>query len=177
MPSMSACVPQPKIWNSSNSAGHCMKLELTAGAGLMALGAAMGAGALGFRADPSYSGIGPAFYPGVVAALLIVCGALLIRESLTGGYRSLPERHPALPGAPRGFFLISGGLLLTAFLVTRAGFPISCTVLFLIVAYAFGNRRFLANLLWGGTISLLMHWAFAKALGLSLPSLTSGGWI
>jgi putative tricarboxylic transport membrane protein len=154
-----------------------MRLELAAGAGLAFLGIAMGVGALTFRADPSYSGIGPAFYPCVIASVLFVCGVMLIRESLTGGYRNLPEMEEAEPGYLRSFFLISSGLLLTAFLITRIGFPLTCAMLFTLVAYTFGSRRFIANLTAGLVISLLMHWAFAKGLGMSLPSLTAGGWI
>jgi putative tricarboxylic transport membrane protein len=154
-----------------------MKLELSAGGALAALGVAMGTGALGFREDASYSGIGPAFYPGVIAAVLFVCGVMLIREAVTGGFRNLPEAEEGVPGHLRGFVLLSGGLLLTAFLITKIGFPLTCAMLFALVAYAFGSRNILPNLAGGLGISLLMHWAFSKGLGMSLPSLTAGGWI
>ena len=159
------------------SAARPIKLELAAGAGLTLLGLAMAVGALGLREDASYSGIGPAFYPGVVAAVLCLCGVMLLREALTGGFRNLPEAAAALPGYLRGFVLIGGGLLLTALLVTVIGFPITCAMLFALVAYAFGSRRLLANLAGGLALSLLMHWTFAKGLGMSLPALTSSGWI
>ncbi len=153
------------------------RFQAATGAGLVALGAAMAWGAMGFRADASYSGIGPAFYPGAVAGLLALCGLALIREAMTGGYRNLAPPSPALPGAWRGFALVSGAVLASAFLITRAGFPVTCALLFAVVARAFGSRRPARDLALGAVISLLLHWTFAKGLGLMLPSLTAGGWI
>jgi len=144
---------------------------------LVALGATLAVGAMGFREDASYSGIGPAFYPGAVAALLALCGVALLREAMTGGFRNLAPPTTALPGAWRGFALVSGSLLASAFLITRAGFPITCALLFTVVAAAFGSRRPLRDLAIGAVVSLILHWIFAKGLGLMLPSLTAGGWV
>jgi len=151
--------------------------QAAVGAGLAALGAVMAFGAMAFREDASYSGIGPAFYPGAVAALLALCGVALIREALTGGFRSLAAPVPALAGAWGRFALVSGGLLASAFLITRAGFPVTCALLFAVVARAFGSRKPARDIAIGAVVSLLLHWMFSKGLGLMLPSLTASGWI
>lgn len=152
-------------------------IQVAAGAALVGLGIAMGYGAMGFRADASYSGIGPAFYPGAVAGLLALCGLALVREALTGGYRNLAPPEPALPGMARAAALVSGALLVTAFAITRAGFPITCALLFAAVARAFGSRRPAVDLGVGFAVSLALNAIFAKGLGLMLPTLTAGGWL
>lgn len=155
-----------------------MKLfQAATGAGLVALGSVLAFGAAGLRADASYSGIGPAFYPGAIAGLLALCGLALVREAMTGGYRNLVPPSPSVRGAWSGFAWVSGALLACAFLITRAGFPVTCAALFAVVARAFGSRRPVRDLAIGAVVSLLLHWMFAKGLGLMLPSLTAGGWI
>lgn len=151
--------------------------QVSVGAALVAVGGLMAYGAQGFRADASYSGIGPAFYPGLVAGLLALCGAWLVYEALSGGYRNLPPPEPALPRHWINFAIVGGGLLASAFLITRIGFTLTCALLFAAVAHAFGSRRIALSLASGLAISLVVFWIFARGLGLALPALTKSGWI
>ena len=151
--------------------------QASAGAVLVAVGGLLAYGAASFRADASYSGIGPAFYPGLVAGLLALTGAWLIYQALTGGYRNLPDPDTPQPGHWRGFAIVSGGLLASAFLITRIGFVATCALLFAAVAYAYGSRRIALSLAAGFGISLIVFWIFARGLGLTLPALTKLGWI
>ena len=58
------------------------------------------------RRDAGYGGVGANFLPWLVAAVLIICGVMIVRESLTGGFRELDEpsgaEHAYWPGARRG---------------------------------------------------------------------------
>lgn len=151
--------------------------QVSAGVFLATVGGLLAYGAAGFRADASYSGIGPAFYPGLVASLLALCGAWLVYEALSGGFRNLPPLEPPQPGHWRGFAIVGGTLLASAFLITRIGFVATCALLFAAVAYAFGSRRIVLSLSVGLVISLVVFWIFAKGLGLTLPAITKSGWI
>lgn len=152
-------------------------LQVSAGVALVALGVVLAVGATGFRADASYSGIGPAFYPGAVAGLLALCGLALVREALTGGYRNFALPPPRLRGALAAAMLVASALLVSAFVITRAGFVPTCGVLFVAAARAFGSRRPVRDLFIGLAVAFALNAIFAKGLGLMLPTITPGGWI
>src|SRR5262245_1181524 len=106
-------------------------LETAVGAGVLLLGVALAAGALAIPAAAGYGGVGPNFLPWLVSISLIVCGVLIVRESLTGGFRAMDEPS----GAQRPFWpalaWISAGLLANAALITTIGFILSCTVCYM----------------------------------------------
>ena len=67
-----------------------MKLEQTlVGAGVLVLGLLIAAGATQISSEAGYGGVGPNFLPWVVGGLLALCGAFLVWEALTGGFREL----------------------------------------------------------------------------------------
>lgn len=144
----------------------------------LVLAALYAVGATQIAKGTGYSGIGPAFLPWVIAALLALCGVLLAREALTGGFRNFePEATPAGGIRWRAFAIASGGLLVNAALITRIGFTVSCALLFAIVAFAFGSRGAARNLVLGIAIALPVFWLFNKVLGLNLPALLASGWV
>lgn len=164
-----------------------MKLpEVLIGAGALVLGVALAIGAVQFPAEVGYAGVGPNFLPGVIAAALLLCGAGLVREALTGGYREMEEPSGAATGYWPGFAWVSAAILLNAALITTLGFILSCTLCYLLAVRGFktsqgvaerGLRGWLMNAVIGFAIAAPVYWMFTKLLDINLPGLTSTGWI
>jgi putative tricarboxylic transport membrane protein len=152
--------------------------QLAVGVGLLVVAGLYAAGATRIPAGTGYAGIGPAFVPGVVSALLALCGALLVREALTGGFRDF-EPEPSPPEGVRWgrFAIASAGMLVNAALITIIGFTLSCAVLYAVVAFACGSRHIARNLVLGVLVAYPVYLLFNKVLGLNLPALLPGGWL
>jgi putative tricarboxylic transport membrane protein len=152
--------------------------QLAVGVGVLILAGLYAAGAMRIPAGTGYAGIGPAFVPWVVSGLLAICGALLVREAITGGFREL-DPEPAPPEGVRWgrFAIASGAMLVNAALVTVLGFTLSCALLFAGVAFACGSRRVVRNLGVGVLVAYPVYLMFNKVLGLNLPALLPGGWL
>ena len=155
------------------------------GAGVLVLAALMAAGATQVSSEAGYSGIGPNFLPWVVSAALAVCGAWILWEARTGGFREAEEPSGAEHGDWKAFAWASAGLLANAFLITRIGFIASCTICFVLAARALriseGRRTDLGatgrDLLMGAAIAAPVFWMFTKLLSINLPGLTASGWL
>jgi len=112
--------------------------------------------------------MGPAYFPNILGALLIVIGAISIVRSFV------------LPAAPIGAFslqglaLVSVSVFIFGFLVRRAGLAIALPLLVAISAYASAKFR------WGPTLAIAVGLTvfcalvFVKGLGIPLPVL--GPW-
>jgi putative tricarboxylic transport membrane protein len=162
------------------------KAQLAIGSGALALGALLAVGGLQIKSDAGYSGVGPAFLPLVVSAMLALCGVWLLREASSGGFRDVEEPSGAEHGDWIGFAWVSAGLLLNAALITTLGFILSCTLCFVLAVRAFkhaegkldlGVRALLVDAAIGLAISAPVYWMFTKLLAINLPGLTATGWI
>jgi len=140
---------------------------------VLAVAAVFGIGAAGLPAETGYSGIGPRFAPSIVGALLAIVGALLLVQALTGGFRGFADALAALSPDVRGALWVSAGVLLNAVLITRIGFVLAATVLFVCVARGFGSRRALRDAVIGFLLVLPVFWLFARVLDVNLPRLLS----
>jgi hypothetical protein len=87
-------------------------------------------GATSISSEAGYAGVGPNFLPWVVAVFLAVCSAWLIWESMSGGYRNMPEASGAEKADWHAFAWVSAGILANAALINVAGFVVSCAHLF-----------------------------------------------
>jgi putative tricarboxylic transport membrane protein len=164
-----------------------MKIEQTlVGAGVLILGILIAAGALQISSDAGYGGVGPNFLPWVVGGLLALCGAFLVWEALTGGFRLMEEASGAGRGHWPGFVWVSVGLLANAALITTIGFILSCTLCFVLAVRGFRSsegrldlslRALLVDASIGLAISAPVFWMFTQALAINLPGLTSTGWL
>ena len=164
-----------------------MKLEQTlVGAGVLVLGLLIAAGATQISSEAGYGGVGPNFLPWVVGGLLALCGAFLVWEALTGGFRELEEASGAETGHWPGFVWVSAGLLANAALITRIGFILSCTLCFVLAVRGFRSsegkldlslRALVIDALIGMAIAAPVFWMFTKFLAINLPGLTDTGWI
>lgn len=155
------------------------------GAVVALTGLGLAAGALQIPGEAGYGGVGPNFLPWLVAVVLLVCGVLIVREALTGGFRDMEEPSGAARGWWPGFVWVSAGLLANAALITTIGFVLSCTLCYLLAVQGLqraqgqeaGTRTLGVDVVTGLLIAAPVFWTFTKFLAINLPGLTGTGWI
>ena len=156
------------------------------GAGTLAAGALFMAGAVTIKSDAGYSGVGPNFLPWVVGVALLVCGAFLIYEARSGGYREMEEPSGAPHSHWAGFAWVSAGILANAALITTIGFILSCALCFVLAVRGFKSaedrldlslRGWVVDFAIGFAIAAPVFWMFTQFLAINLPGLTKTGWL
>lgn len=162
------------------------------GAGTVGLAGLLAAGASQIGGEAGYAGVGPAFLPWLVSAVLAVCGvALIIGAALPAPAEDAPvpvsvDGEDASAGTDwSSMAWVSAGLLLNAALINQLGFVVSCALLFALAARGFrqsmgqatGLQQLGRDALLGLALSAPVYWLFTKGLGLTLPGLTKTGWI
>lgn len=161
-------------------------MQTIVGGGVLAIGLALAGGAISIPSAAGYGGVGPNFLPWVVAISLIGCGALIVREALTGGFRAMEEPSGAEHAYWPAFAWVSAGLLSNAALITTIGFILSCTLCYVLAVQGLrrasgqdaGHPRSMAiDVFTGAAISAPVFWAFTQFLGINLPGLTTTGWL
>jgi putative tricarboxylic transport membrane protein len=156
------------------------------GAGTLLLAGLIAWGAIDIPAAAGYAGVGPNFLPWVVAAVLALCGGLLLWQARRGGWRDVEEPS----GADRGDWValawVAAGVLANALLITRIGFVLSCALCFVLALRGLrgaegrppgGVRQTVVDLLIGLAIAAPVFWMFTKLLAINLPGITPSGWI
>jgi putative tricarboxylic transport membrane protein len=164
-----------------------MKLPQTlVGVGTLVTGLGFVIGALTIRSDAGYSGVGPNFLPWLVGLALLTCGAFLVYEANSGGYREMEAPSGAASGHWRGFAWVSVGILANAALITTLGFILSCSLCFVLAVRGFKSaedrldlspKAWLIDAAIGGAIAAPVYWMFTQLLAINLPGLTSTGWL
>ncbi len=151
--------------------------EIALSLGALALGAGVVGVTASLPAEGGYAGIGPRFVPGVVGTGLLLLGAWLACEALSGGWRGgrpddARERgEHAFDVAAFGW--ITAGLFAHMALIGWAGFVIAGTALFVCVARGFGSRKPIRDFLIGIALALGVFFFFVKLLNVNLPA----GWL
>lgn len=168
--------------HSSSSATH----QTLIGVGALVVGGVLAWGATSLPAGIGYSGVGPAVLPWVIAAALLFCGALLIWQAQSGGYRDLEQGSGAARGDWPALAWVSAGILANAALLTTIGFVLSCALCFTLAVRglrlsegraAGGPRQTAVDTVTGMLIAAPAFWLFTKVLAISLPGLTATGWL
>jgi putative tricarboxylic transport membrane protein len=156
------------------------------GAGVLAIGAVMAYGATFIPSDAGYAGVGPNALPWLVAVVLMICGAWLVWEARTGGYREMEAPSGAERGDWRAVAWVVAGVVANAGLITTLGFILACALCFALAVRGLrlaegraggGPRRSLADLATGIAIAAPVYWVFGKLLAINLPGLTGSGWL
>lgn len=156
------------------------------GAGALVLSGLMAWGAAGIPSQAGYQGVGPNFLPWVVSVALALCGAWLIFEARTGGYREMETPSGAVQGHWLAFAWVAGGVLAVAALITTLGFVLSCTLCFTLAVRGLrlaeekpsgGTRQLVLDFVTGFLIAAPAFWLFTKLLAINLPGLTATGWL
>lgn len=144
---------------------------------MLALGLGVAAVTASLPAEGGYSGIGPNFMPGVVAAGIILLGAWLSFEAFTGGWRGAAPDDARERGEhafhAAAFGWITAGLFAHMALIGSGGFVIAGIALFACVARGFGSLRIGRDLALGLVLSLAVFLFFVKLLNVNLPA----GWL
>ncbi len=152
----------------------------------LALSLLMMWGATSISSEAGYAGVGPNFLPWVVALFLAACSVWLLWESLTGGYRNMPEASGAEHADWHAFAWVSAGVLANAALITAAGFVLSCALCFVLAVRGLrisqgddaGNlSQTLKDCVLGFLIAAPVFWLFTLFLAINLPNLTGTPWL
>ena len=160
-------------------------LQTVVASGVVLVGLGLAAGAVSIPSAAGYGGVGPNFLPWLVSVALIVCGAFMVWESCTGGFRAIGEADNIAPNWS-GFAWVSAGLLANAALITTIGFILSCTLCFVLAVQGlrisagtadFKPGSLVRNAFIGMAIAAPVYWMFTKFLAINLPGLTSSGWL
>jgi putative tricarboxylic transport membrane protein len=161
-------------------------LETLVGVGVLLLGLGLAYGAKDISSTAGYSGVGPNFLPWVVSIVLTICGAWIIWESRTGGFRQMEDNPDAARPWWPAFAWVSAGLLANAALITTIGFILSCTLCYTLAVQgmrraagqkALSPKVWVIDVLTGAVISAPVYWMFTKFLAINLPGLTTTGWL
>jgi putative tricarboxylic transport membrane protein len=140
--------------------------ELVLGLGVLALGVFVAVQTWSMPVTVASAAVGPKLFPGLVATGLIVVGLSLLREALAGHIAhegGLELDWPAVA-------LVGGAVALEIALLGIIGWIPAGTLLFMVVARAFGSRRHVVNALFGLALTGLTFAVFDYGLGLDLPT-------
>jgi hypothetical protein len=112
--------------------------------------------------------MGPAYFPTVLAGLLIVIGVIAVVRSF------IQPGTPIGAFAFRGLLLVVAPTLLFGLIVREAGLVIALPLLVVISAYATIHFRWLPSIALAAGLTLFCVLVFLKGLGVPLPML--GPW-
>ena len=144
--------------------------QVAVAAGITAIGAAILWGSFYLPTGGGYAQVGPGVMPRIVGTLIVLLGALLLREAFTGGFRGVDEEAEVhMPMDWPAFAWVSGGIIAYGLLVEPLGFVFASGILFVMVARGFNSRRWLLNTVTGLILAIVIYLIFNYGLGLTLP--------
>lgn len=147
------------------------KGQLFLSLGVIALGAAVLAGAFMIPDAAGYSTVSPAAVPKLVGAALLLVGAFLVYEVwwLKGFRNHDEEGERALPMNWVAFAWLSAGLILYGLTIEHIGFVPASVLLFLATAAGFNSKRWVSNAVVAFVLASAIFALFNYGLGLNLP--------
>ncbi len=140
------------------------------GLGIMAIGAVWLYGAAALPQTAQHAGIGPGLFVTAIGAALVVLGAALTVQIARGEQFSPQDSEDAMSDAPADSVALVTAVAAAAlplFMIRQLGFPLTATLVFALVARAFGSRRLVLDLAIGLALSLIAYFGFVR-LGVSL---------
>ncbi|MBV1796894.1 tripartite tricarboxylate transporter TctB family protein [Siccirubricoccus sp. G192] len=143
--------------------------DLMVGLFVLALGGLALWQAMVIPVSPIYAQVGPRAVPYVVAGGMLLLGAGLVYVALRGGWsHELEEMQDAPPTNWRALTLLGAGLVANLALIGPLGFSVAATAQFVLVAAAFGSRRFLRDLVLALVLTLVVWFGFVEVLGVNI---------
>jgi putative tricarboxylic transport membrane protein len=121
------------------------------------------------RIPPTYAKVGPQIFPYLAALALAATGGFFIFQTFgtTGRERVAPDTDET---DWRALVAISLGFLFEIVFINPLGFILSASVLFVAVAYGFGSRRYVRDIITALILSSLAYFVFTRLLNLQLPA-------
>lgn len=122
-------------------------------------------------AEEGYGPAGPAFFPLIVSAGLLLFGALFLLQTLVRPDPMLRE-HVAEEAAATHWGtvgLLVVALLVYAFLLDPLGYPVATILFFVAVTRTLGSRRLVRDVVVAVVASLVLYLGFTEVLGVRLP--------
>jgi putative tricarboxylic transport membrane protein len=121
-------------------------------------------------AQGGYAGLSPRFLATVVTVGLTICGGLIFFQT-NSVFSESEDAGTAINTQARfkRLGILVAGLAVHLLVIGLVGFVIASGFLMSAVAYAYGNKRVLRNLLIGVAIALPIWGLFTQVLGLNLP--------
>ena len=117
--------------------------------------------------------VSPQTFPYMVAALTSLVGLVLIFDVLRGNHGTPDGDEPGDPLIPVNYktlMIVAAAIGLHVILLETAGYIIAATICFLGVAYGFGSRKILKDLLVSLAFAVIVYFSFTKGLNINLPS-------
>jgi putative tricarboxylic transport membrane protein len=162
--------------------------EIILGLGIAALGAFIIYETQAIRVIPIYAKVGPRDIPMIIGAILALLGLALAWQ----GWRARSAPRPAAGMDAPGSVLdtpgtggsatdwipviaIAVGLIQQILLLELLGFVPTAAILFFCVAFGFGSRRYLRDIVIAIALAVVAYVGFVHALGLNLPAGVLGG--
>lgn len=109
--------------------------------------------------------VGPALFPYLIAGGLVLVGLSLLRQAVVAHIAH--EGGVELDGV--AVTLVSAGLIIQMLLLEALGWIPASTILFMVVARAFGSRRLVKDAVLGVALTSLSFGLFNYGLDLNLP--------
>lgn len=115
------------------------------------------------------SKMGPAYFPTILGALLVIIGAIaVIRSFIVVG-------TPIGRFSIKGLLLVTGSIFVFGFLVRRVGLAVALPLLVIISAYGSTKFRWGPTLIMSVGLTIFCVLVFLKGLGIPLPII--GPWL
>jgi putative tricarboxylic transport membrane protein len=122
---------------------------------------------------PGSGTVGPQIFPYLVSGFTIFIAIGLFVQIFRGNL-GVPEGTEFGDVIDKTDFkslsMVAGSMLTYPLLIERAGFVIATSVAFFGVAFAYGARKLLKNLIISIVFSLIVYFAFSKGLNVGLPA-------
>jgi putative tricarboxylic transport membrane protein len=122
---------------------------------------------------PGSGTVGPQIFPYVVSGFVIFISLGLFIQIFRGNL-GVPEGTEFGEVVEETDFkslaMVAGSMLTYPLLIERAGFIIATSVVFFGVAFAYGAKNLLKNLVISIIFSLIVYFSFSKGLNVGLPA-------
>ncbi len=144
------------------------KVGVYAGLVLVILAGVMTYSTSQMKIAPTYAKVGPQVFPYLAAFALAATGIFFIYQTLSRQHdRIIPDTDET---DWRAIGYISAGFLFEILFIKLLGFVLSASFLFVAVAYAFGSRRYVRDIITALALSTVAYLVFTKLLNLQLPA-------
>ncbi len=144
------------------------KAGIFAGLALVVLALIIAYNTSQMKIAPTYAKVGPQVFPYLAAAALAATGLFFLYQTVTRQHdRIIPDTDQT---DWRAIIFISAGFWFEILLIEPLGFVLASSVLFVAVAFAFGSRRYLRDVITALALSTIAYLVFTRLLNLQLPA-------